>query len=84
MREVDLAPLFEAGRDPSSAQRIIVDSTEACIEEAGELYQLKKDCPDMFSNDEALRRRLVELGDLVNAEGDPVKGALADGETCVL
>jgi len=88
MREVELAPLFrersaEQDAESAIASKIIVDSRSACLEEAGELYQLREDLPETFGQDGDSRERLSELGELVNAEGLVEQGALQEGESCI-
>lgn len=74
MREVDLAALF-AGNDGTDrktdgpqAQRVIVDSRDACISEAGEIYDLRASHPQLFAPDK-LGTTLVELGELLDENG---------------
>lgn len=65
MQEIDLVPLAQSGR----VKRVIVDSREACIAEAGEIQRLLKDC-DISEEDAS--QWLPELGQLVNGQGSPV------------
>ena len=60
MREVDLVPLFRPDEDGTVASRIIVDSKEACLAEAGELHHLRTTIPT-FPLD-----KIVELGSLLS------------------
>lgn len=74
MREVDLLPLFDRSqRALGKSSRIIVDSRSACLAEAGELYHLREHLPSASGENEGL---LVELGSLLDDEGQPVSDAV--------
>lgn len=62
MQEIDLVPLARAGR----LNKVIVDSREACLAEAGELQRLLNACPEVQSRE---REWLPELGELVAHDG---------------
>lgn len=62
MQEIDLVPLAKAGR----LKRVIVDSREACLAEAGELHRLLKGHKEVEARQ---HEWLPELGQLVTQDG---------------
>lgn len=64
MQEIDLVPLARNGR----VQRVIVDSREACIAEAGEVQRLFAAMQISKAKEESW---LPELGQLVSDDGLP-------------
>lgn len=78
MREVDLVPLFRPDEDGTVASRIIVDSKEACLGEAGELHHLRTTIPT-FPLD-----KIVELGSLLSQVREGTIAQTAEEEVTVL
>lgn len=62
MQEIDLVPLAQSGR----LQRVIVDSREACLAEAGEIQRLVR---EQRLSEEEQNGWLDELGSLVTQDG---------------
>lgn len=62
MQEMDLVPLAKTGR----LKRVVVDSREACLAEAGELRRLLSEHREAQGNQDEW---LPELGQLVTQDG---------------
>jgi ornithine cyclodeaminase/alanine dehydrogenase-like protein (mu-crystallin family) len=62
MQEIDLVPLAKSGR----LRRVIVDSREACLAEAGEIQRLVREQPVSEREQDSW---LPELGQLVTQDG---------------